>query len=197
MKILCGLPNMGEIPTKTCISLIKLKLAFPDVIEFMFVQNSLVYVAREAIINRALEEKFDSVLFVDSDMVFEPDDFEKLVEVSFGIVSGLYYTRIEPARPVAYKDVQIKTVDKEPSVTEIIVDTKKTLQSAEAIGFGFVLIKRAALLVMKDRYSELFTPKWGCGEDIAFCIRAKKCGLGIFVRTDTQLGHVGEKVYRG
>jgi hypothetical protein len=66
----------------------------------------------------------------------------------------------------------------------------------EAVGFGFCLIKCSVLKSMFKRYKSIFEPKWGVGEDIAFCIRAKKCGYKIFIDRDIKLGHIGEKVYQ-
>ena len=65
-----------------------------------------------------------------------------------------------------------------------------------ACGFGFCLIKCEVIKTMRKRYKSLFEPFKGVGEDIAFCIRAKKCGYKIMIDRDVRLGHVGEMVYQ-
>jgi hypothetical protein len=64
-----------------------------------------------------------------------------------------------------------------------------------ACGFGFCLIKTSVLITMFKYYKSLFEPKWGVGEDIAFCIRARRCGFITFIDRDVKLGHIGETVY--
>ena len=193
MKILLGMPTVGNIPSKTVISL--LRTAERGKVEPMIVEGSLVYDARDTIARMAVDNGYDYVLYVDSDMIFTADDVIKLLSHDTDICSGLYVTRHGENKNVIYK--KIITRRRFPyRAPEIIEDTTTTgYAPVSACGFGFCLIKCSVLKSMFKRYKSLFEPKWGVGEDIAFCLRAKKCGYKIYSDRDVKLGHIGEKIY--
>ena len=64
-----------------------------------------------------------------------------------------------------------------------------------ACGLGFCLIKCSVIKTMFKYYKSLFEPKWGVGEDIAFCMRARRLGYKTFIDRDVKLGHIGEVIY--
>ena len=193
MKILLGMPCVHEIPTKTVISL--LQTAKKGAVEPMLVEGSLIYDARDSIANFAVNNDYDYVLYADSDMIFRADDLNRLLAHNVGICSGLYVTRRGEQKNVLYE--KIITRRRYPyRAPKLIEDNRTTgFGRVAACGFGFCLIKTSVLKSMLKRYKSLFEPKWGVGEDIAFCIRAKRCGFYTFADRDVKLGHIGEKVY--
>lgn len=193
MKILLGMPTVGSIPTKTVISL--LRTAERGKVEPMIVEGSLVYDARDTIARTAAENDYDYVLYVDSDMIFSADDVKRLVEHNADIVSGLYVTRRGENRNVAYtKVITRRAIPFRPPA--LIHDTLSTgYGDIAACGFGFCLIRVQVIKSMLKKYKSLFEPYKGVGEDIAFCLRAKRCGYKIFLDRDVKLGHIGEIVY--
>lgn len=193
MKILLGMPCIREIPTKTVISL--LQTAKRGAVDPMIVEGSLVYDARDAIAQTAIDNGYDYVLYADSDMIFSAEDLKRLLDHNTDIVSGLYVTRRGEDKNVIYSKIITRRnfPYREPKLT---IDSQNFGYSQiAACGFGFCLIKTSVLKTMFKRYKSLFEPKWGVGEDIAFCLRAKKCGYKIYVDRDVKLGHIGEKVY--
>ena len=193
MRILLGMPCMRTIPYQTVISL--LSTVQKGVVDPCMIEGSLVYDARDTIAKFAVENDYDYVLYADSDMVFDAEDLKKLVAHDKDIVSGLYVSRNGTNENVAYKDVitRRRFPYREP---KLIHDTGTTgYVEISAVGFGFCLIRVEAIKTMLKRYKSLFEPKWGVGEDIAFCLRAKRCGYKIWLDRDVKLGHVGEKVY--
>lgn len=187
------MPCVKEIPTKTVISL--LQTVQKGVVDPMIVEGSLVYDSRDAIAKYAAENDYDYVLYVDSDMVFSSEDLKKLVAHDTDIVSGLYVTRRGENKNVAYKE--IITRRRFPNRAPALIEDK-TLAGygpVAAYGFGFCLIKVKAMKNMLKHYKSLFEPKWGVGEDIAFCIRARKCGYKLYIDRDVKIGHIGEVVY--
>ena len=193
MKILLGMPCVREIPVKTVISL--MRTAKKDVVEPMLVEGSLVYDSRDTIAHYAVEKDYDYVLYVDSDMIFNEDDIRRLVEHDTDICSGLYVSRTGEDKNVCYKEIITRRKFPQRDA-KLIVDTSTTGYSrVAACGFGFCLIKTSVIKCMLKRYKSLFEPFKGVGEDIAFCIRAHKCGYEIFTDFDVKLGHIGEKVY--
>lgn len=193
MKILLGMPCMRTIPYRTVISL--LRTVKRGVVDPMMVEGSLVYDSRDTLARFAVENGYDYVLFVDSDMQFDKPDIDRLISHDADICSGLYVTRNGENKNVCYREVitRRRFPYRQP---RLIHDTAITgYGSAAACGFGFCLIKCSVIKTMFKRYKSLFEPKWGVGEDIAFCIRAKRCGYDIMVDRDVKLGHIGEKVY--
>ena len=192
MKILIGMPCIKNIPTKTVMSL--LQTCERGVVDAGIVEGSLVYDSRDYIVNVAIENGYDYVLFADSDMVFDAEDLKKLLSHNVGICSGLYLSRRGDNKRILYEKIitRRRFPYRQPQVIE---DTGSGFSRVAACGFGFCLIKTSVLKSMLKRYKSLFEPKWGVGEDIAFCIRARKCGYYIFADRDVRLGHIGETVY--
>ena len=193
MRVLLGMPSVGRIPTKTVISL--LRTVKKGAVDPMIVEGSLVYDARDTIANFAVENDYDYVLYADSDMIFSAEDLNALIKHDADIVSGLYVTRQGENRNVSY--TKIITRRRLPYRSpKLIHDTRTSgYGSVAACGFGFCLIKTSVMKSMLKHYKSLFEPKWGVGEDIAFCIRAKKCGYKVMIDRDVKLGHIGETVY--
>lgn len=193
MKVLLGMPCVREIPTKTVISL--LQTVQKGVVEPMIVEGSLIYDSRDAIAKYAVENDYDYVLYADSDMVFCAEDLKRLIAHDTDICSGLYVTRRGENKNVCYKEIitRRRFPYRQP---ELIHDTLNSgYAPVAACGFGFCLIKCSAIKTMFKRYKSLFEPKWGVGEDIAFCIRARRCGYKVFTDRDVKVGHIGEVVY--
>lgn len=193
MKILIGMPTVREIPSKTVISL--LSTVERGKVDVAIVDGSLIYDARDTIAKQAVELGYDYVLFVDSDMVFTADDVKKLLAHDADIVTGRYVSRRGECQNVIYSKIIMQR--RFPfRAARLIVDTATSgYAPVAACGFGFCLIKCSVIKSMLKRYKSLFEPFKGVGEDIAFCIRARKCGYTLYIDRDIKLGHIGEVVY--
>lgn len=193
MRILLGMPTVRDIPSKTVISL--LQTVQKDVVDPFIVQGSLVYDARDEIARFAVDNDYDYVLYADSDMIFNSDDLKTLLSHNVGICSGLYVKRHGENENVAYTKVihRRRFPFRSP---KLIPDGQRTgFGEIAAVGFGFCLIKTSVIKTMFKYYKSLFEPKWGLGEDIAFCERARHIGYKTFIDRDVKLGHIGDKVY--
>ena len=190
MKILLGMPSVGMIPSKTVISL--LATVERGKVDPMIVSGSLVYDSRDAIARYAVDNGYDYVLYVDSDMVFNAEDLKRLLAHDVGICSGLYVSRQGERKNIAYS--KIITRRRFPyRKPELINDNQSSgFGSVAAVGFGFCLIKTSVLKSMFKYYKSLFEPCKGLGEDAAFCYRAKRIGFKTFIDRDVKLGHLGE-----
>ena len=193
MKILLGMPHTGRIPSQTVISL--LETVEKGYVEPLMIGGSLIYTARDSIVQFAVDKDYDYVLFVDSDMVFSKKNLMDLVAHDADICTGLYVTRDGRNKNVAYKE--IITRRRFPyRAPKLIEDTATTgYASVSACGFGFCLIKTSVLKCMAKKFKSLFEPFKGVGEDVAFCIRARSMGYTINIDRNVKLGHVGEIVY--
>jgi GT2 family glycosyltransferase len=188
MKILIGIPCMETLPVDFVNCLLRLKK--PVGSEIMTVPLSLVYVARETIIGYAIQNNFDYVMFIDSDMIFQSDSLQRLIDANKDIVSGLAFMRKPPYNPCIYSKLKLG------EGTEIICETAKTygkgIQEIEGVGAAFCLVKTKVFKDIYEKRQQCFFPIMGYGEDLAFCLRARSCGYKIYVDTDNKIGHIGQ-----
>lgn len=193
MKTLIVIPCMDQVPTQFCQSLAMLKKEGECAIAFQM--GSLIYMARNELAMKAIQMGADYILWLDSDMVFEPDLmtrlFESLKANDADFVSGLYFKRFPPYEPVAYNKFDI--VDDE-IVTEKMTDVPDAVTEVGGVGFGCVLMSTALALAVYNEYNTMFAPIGNVGEDIAFCYRAKTLGYKVLLDPSIRCGHVGHYV---
>ena len=144
----------------------------------------------------------DWLLFIDTDMVFDADIVDRLVEAAHPekrpILGGLCFSinadkHLGPlARPTIYgfsDDSKVVRFEDYP---------RDQLVQVGATGTGCLLIHRSVLAKMRadDRFPAAY--KWfqeqafgsiPAGEDITFCVRAGACGFPIYVDTRIKVGH--------
>lgn len=150
--------------------------------------------AREKLAHAALQLGADYIFMFDDDMLGQQDLFERLWRHQVDVVAGLAFTRNPPYNPVLY---QIKEgwdpIHKREYCTtnSIRAYPKDKLVECDAVGFGSVLIRTSVFKKMDPPY---FMTSSGTGEDILFCIKAKKAGARIFMDTSTKLGHIGAPI---
>lgn len=155
--------------------------------------GALIYANRDYLTMLALDTGADYVLWLDSDVIFEPDLLQKLIDDDRDIVSGLYFRRRPPYSPVIYKTIRYGKG--EEKITEEFPDYPKgELFEADAFGMGAVLMKTQVLKDIVERYKTAFSPYSGYGEDISFCIRAKTLGYKLWCDSRINLGHVSYNI---
>jgi hypothetical protein len=148
---------------------------------------------------------FKEVLWIDSDIAFNPDDVERIRKWNKDIVAGAYPMKGWP----------IMTVQPLPGKSVSFVENG-TLEEVMCAATGFLYIKAN---VFKTIQSELKLPEcntsfsapqipffqpaiWDIGsnksylgEDFSFCMRARQCGYAIWLDTGIKLGHIGKYTY--
>lgn len=197
MKVLVAIPCMDMMHSLFVKSLLGLKRV--GEMQFAFSASSLVYDSRNGLSKKAISEGFDFVLWLDSDMEFQPDLLERLMEdMKEGreYVSGLYFKRKAPVAPVIYEKVGYYHQGDE--VTPCAVPLLKYpwgVFEVEGTGFGAVLMSVDALKKVVEKYGAPFSPILGFGEDLSFCMRAKEVGIKMYCDSTVQVGHVGFKTY--
>lgn len=191
MKTLIAVPCMDQVPAQFCQSLAMLKKVGECAISFQI--SSLIYTARDALAKRAVDMGADQILWLDSDMVFNPDLMEQLLKAreKDAIISGLYYRRSAPFTPVAFSRLDITEEGTEFEDLHEIPD--KPFEIA-GCGFGCVLMPTEAAVAVTLNYRQMFTPIKGAGEDLSFCWRARQSGFKIICDPTIPLGHVAHTI---
>lgn len=194
MKYLIAVPCMDTIPTQFVKSLVGMRVS--GTIEIAFSANSLVYDSRNLLSRKACEQGFDRVLWLDSDMVFGSDLFERLtarLDAGLDFVSGLYFRRKVPIEPTIYKTLYMKN-DKIP-VADPYLDYPEGVFEIAACGFGAVMVNTAVIQRVGEEYGLPFSPILGFSEDFSFCMRARELGFKLYCDSTIKLGHVGYKEF--
>lgn len=197
MRTLIAIPCMDMMHTPFVISLTGLRVK--GEIKFAYSASSLVYDSRNGLARRAIVEKFDRVLWLDSDMQFEPDLFQKLsddLDEGRDFVSGLYFTRKPPYKPVIFKNAGYEHIGEGVKPTaEAYYDYPDGIFEVAAAGFGGVMMNVSLLREVEKNYGLPFSPIMGFGEDISFCLRVQELGKKMWCDSSVKMGHVGQFVY--
>lgn len=197
MKTLIAIPCMDNLPLGFVRSLLELRKNADDCI--CFKSNSLVYDARNILSLTAIEQKYDRVLWLDSDMMFSPYLLERLSHdmdaMHCDLVTGLYFRRTLPTSPVLFRRIDEPQPGKDGKPQRNVEEYTDYPQDAffqiDGCGFGAVLTTTDLLKRVWDSFGPAFYPfPWG-GEDISFCYRAKLLGAKMFCDSSIKAGHIG------
>ncbi len=197
-----------HVSAATAISMLMTDLSFLAADEyvqrFIIVGNVLVFQRNECI------SKMDGdwILFIDSDMSWQPDAVKTLVETQrkfdLDIVGGLCFQRMAPYQPTMY----VKAANAEHGYTFLEDWEADAAVEVDATGMAFSLIhKRVFDRILQHTTGKSFPSfeerqgmrpppffRWDgeYGEDFLFCREAKDAGNRVFVDTGVKVGHVGD-----
>jgi glycosyltransferase involved in cell wall biosynthesis len=150
--------------------------------------------ARNEAVERALENNFKYIMFVDDDIIMPPDTFVKLRSHDVDIVSGVYYRRSEPLNVCMLRYEQTKEGQTISHVKEYKLNE---LIEVDFVGAGCLLIKTDVFKRLKYPWFEWrvdhkeLPPLKKFSEDFAFCETARENGYKINVDTSVQCTHIG------
>lgn len=192
MKLLLAIPTMDTVPVQFLQSLTALerKLMADGVwFEECIISGTLVYMARDKLAGKAVNEDFTHVLWLDSDMVFSPNLLEDLQMCRKPFVSCVYHGRRPGYHSCIFKSIDLTHVER-------FEEYPREPFRIAACGFGAVLMEAQILKAVINGHpgKTPFTPEPNLGEDIAFCKRATDLGIELWAEPNCQLGHVGHIV---
>lgn len=195
-KVLIAIPTMHTLPYLTVMSLLKLVRHYGKRAEVEFINASAVWESRNdfSLIARDKANRYDYLLFIDSDMTFPEDALDKLIAHKKDIATGVYFTKELRNQPVCYKKVTPfnKLRPSIPASREPITKDMMAKEfEVEGCGTGFLLINTDVLDKVTECCGKPFDPEWNLSEDLAFCVRARMCGYKIFADGTIPLGHIG------
>ena len=192
MKTLIAIPCGDQLEANFVECLLNLRHVGET--EIKLLKGTLVYDARNQLTQYALEKGgYDFVLWLDSDMTFEPDLLERLMEDIDGkqAVTGLCFGRRPPFKPCIYKSIR---VEKEglgvmPHAENWYDYPRDQLFEVEGFGFACVLMRMDMLDAMSV-YGIPFFPVAGLGEDLSFCWRARQLDIRLWCDSRLKIGHI-------
>lgn len=153
--------------------------------EVCFQGGTLVYVGRDKLAKKAIDEGFTHMLWLDSDMIFSEELLDNLMFSGKDFVTGIAHGRRAPHMSCLFKKVW-------PSVTRW-EGHDYPAQTFEVGGCGFacVFIKTEIVKAVWEKNGTAFFPMRELGEDLAFCKRARELGFTIWAEPTVWLGHIG------
>jgi GT2 family glycosyltransferase len=144
--------------------------------------HPIVYRVRAECVKVALQQDYDYMMWIDSDVIFSPPQFKRLLDLDEDIVSGLYLT---------YKNSNVYDLSTKYACIDIDgnemdrFETKSGLTEVRANGMGWMLVKKGVF----ESIQNPFDPIGAHGEDIAFQLKAKENGFKSIVDPTIVVGH--------
>lgn len=198
---ICTPLHDGRVHMAYAMGALKSVVAFGDRVQVLTVGGSFLPRNRDVLSMMFLNTKSSHMLFVDSDIGWEPNQLQKLLDTGKDVVSGVYCKKsLERALPFTFTD----KIDGE-------------LRGATMVPGGFLLISRACIERMVGAYKHMiydpgfgnqvglayaffeqgFTPgKPYHQEDGAFCVRWTAIGGDIWVHPGVVLEHHGDLAFK-
>lgn len=198
MKTLIAIPCMDTVPVDFMTSLVNLRK--PPGTCYAVQPNSMIYDSRNNLAAKAIMNEYDRVLWLDSDMMFDPDLLERLSEdmdMGLDFVSALCVKRHRPSGPCIYQDIVYEMAGKAVRAEAIPYADylKNSLFTVKGAGFGAVLVKTELMRDVWEHYGPPFNPMTQMGEDLSFCWRVNQLGREMYCDSRINTGHIGQYVF--
>lgn len=144
------------------------------------------------------EFTYDKIFWIDSDIEWTPEDFERLWRSDLDIVSGLYQTNPNGTVAVHFPDSEGRPT--KVNKVEFLLHDEPV--EVGGVGFGFVAMKRGVFETMERPWFLINRVKWddvdfytNVGEDYSWCANAQRAGYKIWVDPQVKVLHHKETVY--
>lgn len=145
---------------------------------------------RNQLIEGAIVYNCSHILFLDVDHRHHPETITKLLSHKLPIVSGLSYTRNADYEPCMFRGM----INKYETITEW---EENSLVEVDSVGASCLLVDMKVFNDIQRPYFKFMenpdpTAKYGIGEDVVFCNKAKQAGYKIYVDTSCTNKHIGQ-----
>lgn len=162
--------------------------------------DSLIQRARNDTVALALKNGFDDLIFIDSDIEWDPTWIGKLLNYPVDVVGGTYRKKTDTEELYVIKQVQ----------NPAPVDTRTGLMKVDGLGCGFIRLSRRAMQYLWDA-SEPYQDRGEkrmifevlvedgdiLSEDIYMCHKLNRGGIQVHLDPRMCCNHVGIKKFEG
>lgn len=194
VRLLIAIPTNDYVHADFVVSLSKLQSELSRrhvAYDVEIIAGTLVYYARNRLANKSINEHYTHVLWLDSDMVFNEQVVDDLMEVGKDMVCGAFVSRRPPYGPCVYTSIE------KNHVTQVKDWGLKPFR-VDGCGFATVLTSVDLLQAVTQKFGTCFQPTDYYGEDLAFCWRVKQLGYEIWCEPTVRVGHIAHvPVYAG
>lgn len=209
VSVAIGMPIGKPIPPGTLVSIFATAYTMGQMnirCDLLAQICGIVTIGRDTVLDEFLKTGADKLFWIDSDMVWSPEAFLRMLALStkYDVVTAAY-----PARGADEGNLFYVTSDSaEPVVNEY------GLRKVNSLGLGFSIIGRKPLELLAAKAPRVFdgmarkemaevfridkTPEgYRRTEDVAFFSDLREAGFTVWCDPSIELGHVGEKEWRG
>lgn len=186
MRLLIAIPTTDYIHSEFMNSLVKLtaelgrkKIDFRVEIQ----SGTLVYIARDKLACKAVNDRYTHVLWLDSDMVFNEQIVDDLLFCGKEMVCGAFVSRRPPYGACVYTSIRKNQIEK-------VKDFGTTPFRVDGCGFACVLVTTELIQAVQQKFGTAFQPTDYYGEDLAFCWRVGQIGREIWCEPTARCGHI-------
>ena len=141
-------------------------------------------------------QEYDYILWLDDDIVFTPEDFEKLYKEDKDVISGLYLM----ANGSQYAAVEVWDEEyfQENGTFQFLnkqdIKTRLLPFTVEYVGFGFLLFKKGVFEQLKypwfePTYLQIKDCQDFSMEDVTLCLKLKEKLIDVYVHPEVIVGH--------
>ena len=187
MKLMVAVPTTDYVHAEfmKCLVALTKKLA-EDGVDFdvQIMGGTLVYIARNRLAGRAIDNGYTHVLWLDSDMTFTDGIVDDLLFCGKEMVCGAFVSRRPPYGPCVYTDIS------DPGHMEQVKSFGAEPFRVDGCGFAAVITAVGLLKDVWGKFGTCFRPTDKYGEDIAFCDRVKEMGREIWCEPTVRPGHL-------
>ena len=149
------------------------------------VGGTLVYIARDRLACKVINEEYTHLLFIDSDMVFDESIVETLAFSGKDFVCGAFHSRRTPYGKCVHGSLK---------PLESVKDWGAEPFRVAGCGMACTMISKEILKEVQEKYKTCFQPEMidgiKYGEDLAFCWRANQTGAEIWCDPTARCGHI-------
>jgi hypothetical protein len=205
-SVFIGIPIDNDMPKFSVMSLCSTvdKLARMNVpYDIVMEVSGVIQMGRDSVLDSFLRSDKDKLFWIDSDMVWTPDDFLRLLALSTKVdVVGCAYPAKVEGPSTFYVNLESKEIDTGPY----------GLLDVKGMGLGFTVVDRKVVeklaenapkvhdQINKRDMAAVFRVDIVDGvrrtEDMAFFADIKALGYKVWCDASIELGHTGEKTWR-
>ena len=189
-KVVIYIPNLGDISTKLVRILLQLKnieVVMPEGI--VPHDNARNYCVHDFL--KRTNNPDDVLVFIDSDIVPNPGDIQKLIQYNTDIVGALCLVQKEDAEGIPTPVPMALRLNKKNEYKVFFDGT--SLTEVDATGSGLIAIKRKVFTAIGDKPYQFISD--GIGnivkpEDFYFCEKAKALDFKVYVDYNILADHI-------
>lgn len=201
-RIMVAVPSREYIDVDSARCIYKLEkdaMLNPDVeVNVEIVPGTVIHDVRFSMAQMAIENKYDYILWIDSDMVFSSSVLYDLLEADKDIVSAVCFMRRAPYEPCIYKKLRMGATLEEDEIEKYLDYPDNAVFEVEACGMAMCLMKVVVLEDILGKTGQPFFPVRSdhrtFSEDLSFCYNARKYGYKIWATSKPMIGHIGKLV---
>jgi len=141
-------------------------------------------------------KEYDYILWIDNDIIFTPEDFQRLYREHKDVISGLYVmaNNTHFAAVEVWDEQYFQTHGSFEFLHKQHINHRLVPFKVEYVGFGFVLFKYGVFEKLKypwfePTYLQIKDAHDFSMEDVTLCLKLKKKNIDVYVHPEVVVGH--------